>query len=53
MESREDFNFNVLKVAMYGSAQKIPDRSLIQEITAIYLDTFYNTDVEVNLPRKY
>jgi len=32
---------------MYGSAQKIPDRSLIQEITAIYLDTFYSTEIDV------
>jgi len=36
-------------VALYGSAQKIPDRSLIQEITAIYLDTFYSTEIDAKI----
>ncbi len=31
---------------MYGSAQQIPDRSLVSEITAIYLDSLYNTETE-------
>jgi len=38
-------------VAMYGSAQKIPDRSLVQEITAIYLDSLYNTDCNIVKPK--
>jgi hypothetical protein len=33
-------------VSMYGSAQQIPDRSLVSEITAIYLDSLYNTETE-------
>ena len=35
---------------MYGSAQQIPDRSLVQEIAAIYLDSLYNTECDKRPP---
>jgi len=31
--------------AIYGTSQQIPDRSLVSEITALYLDKLYMTEV--------
>jgi len=36
------------KAAVYGSTQKIPDRSLVNEISHMYMEAYYSTDDDIN-----
>lgn len=41
-------SFVWLQMAVYGMAQSIPDRSIVGDITCLFLDSLYFTPKEIN-----